>query len=51
MKIFITICLVIIGCGVFFGLCGVFISNAEKKKERKQDKSYAQFTAKDKKDF
>lgn len=51
MKIFITVCIVIICLGVFFGLCGLFISNAEKKQEKKGKKEYAQFTPKNKTDF
>lgn len=51
MKIFMIICFILIGCGVFFGLCGLFIGNAEKRKERKQNKDYAQFVPKNKTDF
>lgn len=51
MKIFMIICFIFIGCGVFFGLCGMFISNAEKKQETKGEKEYAQFTPKNKTDF
>lgn len=51
MKIFITVCIVIICVGVIFGLCGMFISNAEKKQEKKGEKEYAQFTPKNKTDF
>lgn len=51
MKIFITVCVVIIVCGVFFGLCGLFINNAEKRKEQKEAKEYAQFIPKNKTDF
>lgn len=51
MKIFITICIVIICLGLFFGLCGLIINNAEKRKEKKERKEYAQFTPKNKTDF
>lgn len=51
MKIFITVCVVIIACGVFFGLCGLIINNAEKRKEKKERREYAQFNPKNKTDF
>ena len=51
MKIFMIICFILIGCGVFFGLCGLIINNAEKRKEKKERREYAQFIPKNKTDF
>lgn len=51
MKTFIIVCVVIICIGVILGFIGLLISNAEKNKERKEKKEYAQFTPKNKTDF
>ena len=51
MEIFIIVCVAIICIGVILGFIGLLISNAEKKKERKEKKEYAQFTPKNKTDF
>lgn len=51
METFIIVCVAIICIGVILGFIGLLISNAEKKKERKEKKEYAQFIPKNKTDF